>query len=132
MKKTVIFKIILVVWVVLWLFFLVREDKDDQYASLKRLYMSDHLGKTKIIMGDDLYDFLNFCKNEIPENSTYKIAGFEKFSIFEVRSRYFLWPLRAVEENANYIILYGKPGISVPGYEMYKDYKGIGSIYRKK
>ena len=130
--KKNIFRVVLAVWVILWLFFLIREDKDGQYRFLMHLYSADHADKVRFLMGNELYDFLVFCKENIPEYATYKISGFEKFSIYEVRARYFLWPIRSVDKNADFEIFFKKHVKTLPGYEEYKDYKGIGYIYRRR
>jgi len=115
-KKNLI-RSILVIWCVLWLFFLIREDKDGQYRGLRELYCLKGEARTRHVIGGDLYDFLTFSREKIPQGSTYEILGFEKYSIDEVRARYFLWPLKAGKGGTDFKIVY-EEGVRVPaGYE---------------
>ncbi len=127
MKKN-FFKIVFSVWIVLWLFFLVREDKDGQYRTLGELYRLKGEGRTRHVVGGDLYDFLRFCRAEIPEGSTYEIVGFDEYSIDKVRARYVLWPLKAGEGRTVFKIVYGSGDIDVPGYGTFRRYGEKGRL----
>ena len=131
-KKILI--VILLLWVALWLFFLAREDKDGQYGTLKALYRSPDAKKAAIVYGSDFYDFLIFCRKAMPANATYEILGFDKYSIDEVRARYYLWPAKVGTQRPDFKITYGR-GNSVPaGYREFKSYnKGNrGCLYIRK
>ncbi|MEA3489281.1 MAG: hypothetical protein U9R44_02930 [Candidatus Omnitrophota bacterium] len=121
-------KLIFTVWVVLWVFFLVREDKDGQYGSLAYLYTHGYNDKVRYIMGGRLYDFLVFCERYMPKGTTFDLSGFEPFSIDEVRARYFLWPLRSVGNNPDFVIVYGETTGSPAGYKEYKRYGKTGRL----
>ena len=131
-KKLLI--VILLLWVVLWLFFIVREDKDGQYSTLGALYKSPNAEKTATIYGKDFYDFFVFCQKAMPKDASYEILGFDKYSIDEVRARYLLWPAKAGTCRPDFKIVYGR-GRSVPaGYLEFKSYnKGKkGYLYVRK
>ncbi len=128
LKKTNIFKLILTVWLVLWLFFLIREDKDNQYQSLGYLYTHGYDEKIEYLLGGELYDFLVFCRGNMPEGSTYEILGFEKFSIKEVRARYFMWPLKSVGEDPDFKIVHGGQEADTRGYKEHKEYGPAGRL----
>ena len=132
LNKKNILRAIFAVWIVLWVLFLVREGKDGQYSALKYLYTHSYGDKVRYVTGDKLYDFLVFCRQNIPKGSTYELAGFERFSIGKVRARYFLWPLKGVGENADFKILYGKKDVKTAGYKEYKRYGGTGRILARK
>jgi hypothetical protein len=106
-------KIIFAVWIILWIFFLAREDKDGQYSTLRYLYTHDSEEKTRYVMGGELYDFLISCRENMPAGSTYELSGFQEFSIDEVRARYFLWPLKSVSEKGEFEINYNEKKISL-------------------
>ena len=131
MKKNIL-KIIFAVWIVLWVFFLVREDKDGQYRDLRYMYTHGYEDKSSYVMGDELYDFLVFCRKNMPEGATYELSGFENLSIGEVRARYFLWPFRRVEKDPDFIIVCGKKGAKVPGYSRRAQYDGPGCLLVKE
>lgn len=109
------FRIILAIWVVLWLVFLLREDKDGQYRDLKYFYTHSYDDNVGYLLGEKLYAFLESCRQNIPKGSTYELSGFEKFSIYEVRARYFLWPLRSVSADPDFKIVWdGGSGVVYP------------------
>jgi hypothetical protein len=136
MKKLIskynVFRIVIVIWLVLWVVFIIREDKDDQYAGLKYLYSHGYTHKVSRITGKDLFEFIIFCRENIPAGATYEIKGFEMFSIDEVRTRYYMWPSRNVSKNGEYMIIYGAVVGGAPGYEEYMTLEGKGSIMMKK
>ncbi len=129
LTKKNLFRSIFVIWCVLWLFFLVREDKDGQYRALRELYRLKGEARTRHVMGGDLYDFLAFAREKIPAGSTCEIMGFEKYSIDEVRARYFLWPLKAGKGVTDFKIVYGQ-GVRVPaGYEEFGRFGKKGYLF---
>jgi hypothetical protein len=129
---TMIFRIIFAVWIFLWIFFLIRPDKDGQYASLLYLYAHGYNEKVSHIIGGQLSDLLIACGRDLPEGATYDIRGFEKFSIDEVRARYYLWPFRKESQDPQFIIVYGGAGNIPEGYAEYRSYPGAGKIFVKK
>ncbi|MBU0571246.1 MAG: hypothetical protein KJ995_04945 [Candidatus Omnitrophica bacterium] len=131
-KKTLI--VVLIVWTAIWLFFLVREDKDGQYRVLGDLYRSNDETKVKVVYGNDFYDFLEFCRDNIPAGATYEIYGFEKYSIDEVRARYLLFPARVDTKNPDFKIKYGGNAEVPSGYSEFKSYnKGKrGYLYLRR
>lgn len=130
-KKKTLFRVIIGIWVVLWLFFLVREDKDDQYGDMMRLFKAGRPDKYRLVLGPELYDLLVLCKESMPLGSTYKLSGFEKFSIHEVRARYFLWSLVSVDKDPDYVIYFKSDPKTLPGYERCGGSAAFGSLYRK-
>ena len=132
-NKQNVFKTIIIVWLVLWIFFLFREDKDGQYRSLMYMYTNGETEKMRYIFGGDFYDFLVFCKENLPEGSTYELLGIERFSIREVRARYFLWPVKNVKSGADFNIVYKAANVKrIPGYRVYKRYGDTGSLWVRK
>ena len=89
------------------------------------------MDKVQRVMGGELYKFGIFCKENIPPGSTYELSGFKKFSIDEVRMRYFLWPLVSIEKNADFKVFYGSPQ-KISGYTEYKLLSGIGGLYERE
>jgi len=124
-----VLRILLCVWLALWAVFVVRQGKKGQYEDLIRFYSSEYRGKVRHLLGDDLADFLIFCSARIPAGSTYDITGFEKFSIKEVRSRYYLWPLYRTDKSPDFIIAYGSDGPAPEGYKKFASLDGKGTIY---
>ena len=128
MSRGVVLKSVLAVWVVLWLFFLAREDKDGQYEALKYIYTHDAPENARYVVGADFYDFLVLCAETMPPESTYRLDGFGEFSIDDVRARYLLWPLRRVEKDAEFVAVYGNADASYPGYRRLTWGDGINGV----
>ena len=119
MSKKHIFNIVLIIWIVLWILFLIRPSKDGQYAELAYFYSHGYEDNVSFLLGNGLYDYIQFCKENLPAGATYELRGFKEFSIKEVRSRYHLWPLRSVKESPEYVIVYGSEELNRPGYNFY-------------
>ena len=131
-NKQRILKVIFIAWIAFWIFFLIREDKDGQYQAMKYLYTHAGEERTRFIIGEPLYGFLLYCRENIPVGSSYELLGFKKFSINEERARYFLWPLVSVSEEPDYKIVYGKGVSSVPGYKEYGRHGEDGRLFIRK
>ena len=131
LEKKWVIRIVLIVWVVLWLIFLIREDKDDQYKMLGYLYSHGYNEKVGYIVGDKVNDLILYTGRDMAGGFTYDIKGFDKFSIDEVRARYYLWPYIRVYEEPDFIIVYG-PSDEIEGYENVKKYPGIGSLQKRR
>ncbi len=130
--KENILKLLLAIWIVLWVLFLIREDKDEQYASLKYQYSHGREDRMRNVMGAELYELMLFCKENMPPGSTCELTGFDKFSIDEVRARYFLWPIRNTSSDADFIIVYEGSYTPREGYAELKGYTGKGKVLIKK
>jgi hypothetical protein len=123
----------LCVWLVLWLLFLVREDKKGQYAQLYELYSLRSPERMRQVVGPELYDFLMYCRSSLPEGATYELVGFEKYSIDGVRARYLLWPLRSGPGDADYRIVYSAAGeLDMPGYSLYTRLGRNGRVFKRE
>ena len=79
-------------------------------------------------MGERLYDFLSFCKQELPANATFQLIGFGEKSFEEVAARYFLSPLLTNNEAGEFKIIYGANASSFPGYAEYARDGDLGRI----
>jgi hypothetical protein len=131
-NKENILKLLLAIWIVLWVLFLIREDKDGQYASLKYQYSHGREDRMRNIMTPELYDLMLFCREKMPAGSTCELAGFKAFSIDEVRARYFLWPVRNTRGDADFIIIYEGGYTPGEGYTELKGYTGKGKVLIKE
>jgi len=115
--KKKIFFLVMVSWTILWIIFLIREDKDGQYSLLFKAYTVPVAERIKVVYGSELYGSVLFCKENMPGSPTYRIYGFEKHSIDEVRMRYLLWPAKAVSEAfPQYKIIFGGGLVDEKGY----------------
>ena len=101
-------KICLAVWLALWVVFFLRENKDGEYKEFFDLTGKGLEEKRAYLLGEDFYDFLKFCQENVPPEARYKFAGLKPFAIEEVRAIYYLAPRKAVEEDYDYIFVYGE------------------------
>lgn len=130
--KRDIFRGTFAVWALLWMFFLVREGKKNQYADLKYMYTHGYTDKVRYLLGEDLADLLSLSAIYLPEGATYDIEGFKRFSIDEVRARYYLWPFMRVAEDPDFIIVYGGLKDVPDGYDNYVSAGSSGRILKRK
>jgi hypothetical protein len=130
MNKQRLLKGIFSVWLILWVFFLIREDKDGQYGSLAFMYTHGGKEGMRHLYGEGLYDLAVYCAKNMRERSTYIMMGFDRFSIDEVRIRYLLWPLRQADRDADYIVMRGDAE-DIPGYE-FSGKAGYGMLWAKR
>jgi len=84
-------RILFIVWLSLWLFFLARGIHKGEGEKYMELAARDHEEKISYILGEGLYGFMNFCFEELPSESTYGFEG-EIESIDKVRLAYQLYP----------------------------------------
>jgi len=130
-----IFKIILIAWIALWIFFTARSfvvEKDKStlkdYADLVRAGWE---GKRAIVFGEDFYEFLKFCEVNLPQGAGYEIEGIAEDSIDLPRLMYYLYP-SARESAADFILVYKKPGFLKKGAYPYASLNKESFILRYK
>lgn len=91
--KSILLKILLIVWVVLWAIFFIRElfvkNNARDYAALLSRTLE---GKHAYVTGDKLYSFLLRCKKDMPDMAAYKIIGIDEGAIERRRAVYYLYP----------------------------------------
>jgi len=119
MNKRIFLRVVLAVWVIIWLVFLIRpyfkKGLLGEYSSLIRLSTEE---KRAYVTGRDLYDFIKFCKESTKEPSTYRIAGLEKDSVEHRRFRYYLYPCVEISD-PEYIFVYKVKDFPRDGYKVY-------------
>jgi hypothetical protein len=120
------FACISTLWILLGLFFL-SDDFTQNLQSYKILMRLSLDGKRAITTGVDFYQFLMFCDKIIPERENIKwvfpegaFLGNSEYHFY--KAYYFLYP-RHYQENADYIIVYGREGYAAPqGYGIFAGY----------
>lgn len=113
-----IFKIILIAWITLWIFFTVKSFVTEKDKSTFKHYVSlaraDWEGKRAIVYGQDLYEFAKFCKSNLPDGANYQIIGIQEDSIDMPRLVYYLYP-SIRNRDSEFILVYKKLGFSKEG-----------------
>ncbi|MGB2598974.1 MAG: hypothetical protein WBC99_00825 [Candidatus Omnitrophota bacterium] len=125
-------KICFAVWLILWAVFFLRENKEGEYRQFFQLTGKSLEEKRAYLLGEDFYDFLVFCRQNVPEGARYKFAGLEPFAIEEVRAVYYLWPMRAVEEDYDYVFVYGDDKFYEKGFRKVAEMSPNAYILKKR
>ena len=107
--KNNIFKILLIVWVIIWIFFTAREIFVKNNLRDYKILLSRSLeGKRSYIAGDKFYEFLTFCSDKLPPGSSYMWVKTDKEDLDRRRATYYLYP-HLETDNAEFILVYGEP-----------------------
>ncbi|MDD4013964.1 MAG: hypothetical protein PHW14_07215, partial [Candidatus Omnitrophica bacterium] len=102
--------------------FIIKEDKDGQYAMLGYLYTHTPDENMRHVVGERLQDFVAFSKDNIPRDATFGMRNFGNLTLGEVRARYMMWPWRCIgtKDMPDYIIVWEDTGEPVEGYGLYE------------
>ena len=99
-----ILRIIFIVWIALWIGFLARElFVKNNIRDYKTLLTRTLEGKHAYVTGDRLYEFLTYCKTQMPERSAYNIIGMDEGALESRRAVYYLYP-NVSSTDPNFII----------------------------
>ena len=128
LTKSVVLRLIIIAWVMTWAGLLIHGKKDRQYKALAYLYTHAPEERLRYVTGERLSDFIDFCRENLPEDATYRLWCFGNLSLDEVRARYELWPLKRVKDNADFILSFEDKGEVLEGYKEYKRFDGNGLI----
>lgn len=87
------------------------------------------------ILGAELYNFLIFCKVNIPQDASYDYYSAtqdKKDNEALVYARYFLYPLRRIVSDPDYKIYYRSDPLNESGYKLFKTFRDFGVILKKE
>jgi len=131
MRKKIIVRTFLAIWVFIWILFLGRsfykENLAREYLTLLTLPAE---GKQAYVLGDELRAFIKFCESSIAGPFTYNIIGLEGDSLDYRRARYYLYP-NTDREEPDFLLVYKKIGFSKEGYKSFKTLDKDRYILRK-
>ena len=125
-------KLAFFVWLALWAVFFIRENKKGEYEQFFDLAKKDLEGKRAYLMGDELFEFAEFCQDNVPAGSKYKLTGLEDLSVEKVRLVYYLYPMRPSDEDYDYVLVYGRPEYEEEGFEKLSELNKSAFILKKK
>lgn len=129
------FRIILAAWVLAWLFFNVRGLIVEKDKSTLKDYISlvsaDWEGKRAIVFGKDLYEFIKFCKANLPSGADYETIGMPEDSIDLPRLVYYLYP-SIKKRNADFILVYKRSGFEEKETYLYASLNKESFILKRK
>jgi hypothetical protein len=121
------------VWVALWLSFIARELFRKGYIHDYTVLLSRHSleEKRSYVYGDDFYKFLIFCKNNLPEGSSFGLAGVREDSIDIRRASYYLYPNLSLNDG-DFILVYNSRSLEREGYHLFASLDGNNYILKKR
>jgi hypothetical protein len=110
-------RFILALWVPVWIFFLAWPLAKDpaRLTYAWRLFRASGEDRRAIVYGEELHEFLRFCKDRLPADSTFRLVGVDYASIDKVRAFYALYPRLVAAERAQFILVYRSPGYEENG-----------------
>jgi hypothetical protein len=130
--KNKIFRLILAVWVIIWVFFTMREIFiKANLRDYKVLLQRSLEGKKAYVTGDKFYQFLTFCNNKLPDGAGYMWVRMDKEDLDRRRASYYLYP-HLEREDAEFVLIYGEPNVVKNDYEIFNKLDETRYILKKK
>lgn len=126
--KEYAFKIIILIWIVLWVVFHFMSSAKDlaNYNEVKGLSLEQ---KHAYIIGEELYDFLLFCRMKLPlRQKVSLVANFKGYSYYKFR--YYLYPHRICDD-ADYVIVYNDKSFYKEGYSTFAQFDESSRILKR-
>jgi len=127
--KIIIISGFLAAWIVLWVVFTARFIKQDLklYEQVKNMTLDE---KHSYILGEDVYSFLLFCKNKIPERANFMLEA--DLNVYKTsRFIYYMYPMH-LAENADFIVVYKRDRFKNRSYTRFAVYDDSSYIMRRK
>lgn len=125
-KKKIIFRVFVFWWIGLCFHTLIYRPliRKKRFSLYKKLFHATREEKKAILLGQELYDFVQFCNQNLPPESTYSLVGLDLTSIEYQRASYYLFPHLTLlpEKNGkiDFILVFQKEIYAQEGYELYK------------
>ena len=126
--KEHVLRIVILIWIVLWAVFHFMSFSEDlsNYKQVKGLSLEQ---KHAYILGNELYDFLLFCKMKLPSRQKVSLIANFKGS-FDFKFRYYLYPHRICAD-ADYILVYHDKSFYKEGYSSFAKFDESSRILKK-
>lgn len=121
-------------WVLIWVFYLGRGLIRGEWAMYEKLFHLPLEHRMAAFMDDpDFYWFIHFCRQKLPEGSTFQLISPFRDDHHDMRRAYYLlYPLRSEDTGADYALVYRKGDLAVPGYVAVDAFRTLGSILKRK
>ena len=104
--QSIIFTIIFITWVFMWLLFFVRGLVKAELKDYKNLFGKTLEEKEAYVSGKEFFDFINFCKKEIPKCATYSVEANYDQTMDYFRFAYYIYPVKRDRDDPDYIVCY--------------------------
>lgn len=130
-----LFKIILAAWVLMWVFsnirgLIVEKDKTT-FKDYLNLAFADWEGKRAIVLGKEQYEFIKFCKTNLPDKTNYGLIGIPEDSVDIPRLAYYLYP-SLPSQDPDFILVYNQAGFEEKGTDLYAALNKKSFILKRK
>lgn len=124
--------LIFILWVSIWIFFTVRTMiKDNMLEKYFKLIGKSLQERRAIVYGKDLLYFLDYCLENLPKYSTYKLIGLDYDSVDYVRAIYYLYP-HLITSEPSFILVFQKKDYSQDGYLIWLKLNEQNFILKRK
>ncbi len=108
--KDRILKLAFTTWIIIWAFFIFRElFIKSRFSDYKILLSRSLEGKRSYVTGDKFYEFLTFCKRNLPQSAFYDLILIKKgdIELDKIRAIYYLYPsLKKIDPE--FILIYNE------------------------
>ena len=112
--------IAIIAWIAIWVNFIARDLFVKGYFNgYKTLALQNSRGKASFTYGKRLFDFLNFCKENLPQLAEYDFIGIKETTLAGRRAIYYLYP-HVKNRDARFLLVFEKPGFDKEGFKLFK------------
>lgn len=119
--KKFITRALLAAWIAIWCLFLIRPFfKKPLFSEYSALLARSAEEKRAYVTGEELYDFVEFCRKNVEGPATYDLFGVEYNSLDYRRVKYYLYPNMDMQPCPDYVFVYKAEGFNRPGYDLFK------------
>ena len=132
LKKIINYRIIMAIWIIIWLLFFVRGFIRVDYKIFKGTLGSSVDDKTAFSMTKDLYAFILYAKKKLPDDASYEFVYNNLLldPVENVRMIYYLYP-RITKDNPQYVVVFEMPSYKKFGFTLSERFSE-GSFILKK
>lgn len=124
--------LVFAVWIILWISFNLREIvAKGNMRDYKVLAQMSSEGKRAYVTGNDLYEFLVFCNDKLPEGASYQWVKTDKADHARRRATYYLYP-HLEKEDADFILVFNEPFSIQSDYEIFSKLDDARYILKRK
>lgn len=112
MKQNII-KLVLILWFSLWLIFFWRKGSGPEgWLEIARLARLDFANRRKAVYGEEFYQFMDFCRRQLPPGSTFVFEGPDNQSTYRPRAYLELYPHMPCDR-PEFIIVFQDPAFPI-------------------
>lgn len=117
--KNNILKVLFIIWIILWVFFNVREVfLKSNLHDYKMLLSASLEEKRAYVTGNRLYEFLVFCNSKLPPEAAYRWLKTDKEELARRKATYYLYP-HLEAEDAPFLLIYDNGDVLKNGYSLF-------------